>query len=488
MKYTPVIGLEVHIQAKTQAKMYSPESTAYFDAEANSHVSPVTLGLPGALPVPNAKAIELITQLSLALNCEINQRTYFDRKNYFYPDLPKGYQITQKDYPVGINGYLEVDTEGDGRRIRIRQIHMEEDTGKSLHSEDTGKTLLDYNKAGMPLIELVTEPDFQSLEEVTAFAKLLKQTVIYLGVSDAEMQKGQMRFELNISLRRPEQKELPAYRVEVKNIGSISVLEKVLEYELKRQAKELDAGEKLQNETRGLKDMSGVTISQRVKETADDYRYFPEPDIPPIILSDEYVENLKTSLPELPAIRLQRYMQDLHLERQQAEVLVEQRDKGDWIDNFMQYTEERLGDTVQVQQFTLEATKWLTGEISALLDKYEQEVAAMPVKNADMFILIEMLQAHKISGSIVKKVLEFLFTEGGSATQIIEEKGLVQVTDNAQIAAWVEEAIDNNPQLVASLEKNPNAIKALIGKVMGMSKGKANPQLVDKLLREKLNT
>lgn len=486
MQYRPVIGLEVHIQAQTQAKMFSFESADYFEDDANSHVDPTSLGLPGALPVPNKAAVEQITKLALATNCEINQNTRFDRKNYFYPDLPKGYQITQKDYPLGLKGFLEVNTEGDARRIRIKQIHLEEDTGKSLHSEQTGKTLLDYNKSGVPLIELVTEPDFQSLAEVTTFAKLLRQTVVYLGVSKAEMQKGQMRFELNISLQKPDQTDLPDYRVEVKNIGSISVLEKVIEYEIQRQSKALDNGEEMLSQTRGLKDMSGVTLLQRTKESEDDYRYFPEPDIPPIHLSDDYLQKLQATLPELPAQRQLRYMQTWELDEQQAEVLVDQAEKGDWLDQFQQYLQENNVEAGEQKQLIKEASKWLTGDISALLDKYELELGDSPVGFADMQTLALMLTENKISGSIVKKVLEIMFKEGGEADKIIEEKGLVQVTDESQIEAWVDQAIADNPKLVESLDKNPNAIKALIGKVMGMSKGKANPQLVDRLLRDKL--
>lgn len=461
-KYQPVIGLEIHVQANTDSKMFSREGTDYFGNPANTFVDSVSMGLPGALPVPNQAAIDQITKLSLALNCKINQYTRFDRKNYFYPDLPKGYQITQYDYPIGYEGYLEVDMGDDAKRIRIRRIHMEEDTGKSIHGEESNTTLLDYNKSGMPLMEIVTEPDFETIEEVTAFAKLLKQTIEYLGVSEAEMQKGQMRFELNISVRTDEPAgTLPDYRVEVKNIGSISVLEKVLEFEIERQTLEIDSGNKLKNETRGLKDMSGETLSQRVKESEDDYRYFPEPDIPPFHLSDEYLAEIRAQIGELPAARRNRYISELGLEHQQADILVDQPEKGDWIDAFYEQTKDK--------DLAKEASKWLGGEITGYIEQSDYTLADMPVSVSDLkYLLIEM-KAGKLSGSIVKKVIAEQFETGKSAEEIVKDKNLVLVQDDGQLDAWVEQAIAQNPDIVERLSKNPNVIKALVGKVMGMS-------------------
>jgi aspartyl-tRNA(Asn)/glutamyl-tRNA(Gln) amidotransferase subunit B len=476
----PVIGLEVHVQAKTKSKMFSPVSAEYFGDAPNSHVDPVSLGLPGALPVPNMEAIRKTIALSLALNCKINQKTKFDRKNYFYPDLPKGYQISQYDYPVGHDGFLEIDVEGDARRIRIRRIHIEEDTGKSIHT-DQG-TLLDYNKAGVPLIEIVTEPDFQELKEVTAFAKLLKQTVQYLGVSDAEMQKGQMRFELNISVRTNEPEgKLPNYKVEVKNIGSISVLEKVIQFEVKRQSELLAKGEKVINETRGIRDMTGATVSQRIKESEDDYRYFPEPDIPPIHLGDEMVSEIKSALPELPADRKSRYMQDWGLEAEQAEILVEQREKGDWIDTLNLETRNQKLETNMK-----EAVKWFIGDISGMLEAKSMSLSELPVTQADLIYLVNALKENKISGTIVKKVLEEMFTSGGRAEEIVKSQGLEQITDDSAINKVVEEVIAANQKLVDSLAKNPNAINALVGQVMKATRGQANPKVAEAKLRELL--
>ncbi|MBL8015187.1 MAG: Asp-tRNA(Asn)/Glu-tRNA(Gln) amidotransferase subunit GatB [Candidatus Doudnabacteria bacterium] len=472
----PVIGLEIHVQAKTKSKMFSPVSAEYFADEPNSHVDPVSLGLPGAMPVPNEEAIRKCIAISLALNCQINQKTKFDRKNYFYPDLPKGYQISQYDYPVGHDGYLEIDVEGDARRIRIRRVHIEEDTGKSIHTDDG--TLLDYNKAGVPLIEIVTEPDFQELKEVTAFAKLLKQTVQYVGISDAEMQKGQMRFELNISVRTNEPDgKLPNYKVEVKNIGSISVLEKVLQFEVKRQSEILAKGEKVVAETRGIRDMSGATVSQRLKETEDDYRYFPEPDIPPIYISDEWLAEIRSELPELPAARRDRYVHDWGLELEQAEILVEQRDKGDWID--------LLSKDLAAEKLK-QAVKWFIGDVSGLMEKKGVSVAELPVSPTDLIFLVESVAENKISGTIVKKVLEEMFESGGRAEEIVKSQGLEQISDSGALEKIVDEVIVNNQKLVDSLAKNPNAINALVGQVMKATKGQANPKLAEQAIRTKL--
>lgn len=488
-KYEPVIGLEIHIQAKTKSKMFCSCAADYFGAEPNTHVCPVCLGLPGALPVPNQKGVEQALRLALALDCKINQQTKFDRKNYFYPDLPKGYQISQYDLPIGYEGFLEVTVEGEQKRFRITRVHLEEDTGKSVHDAIPGKTALDFNKSGMPLIEVVTEPDFKELKEVTAFAKLLKQTVEYTGVSDAEMQKGQMRFELNISLRPVGETELPNYKVEVKNIGSISVLEKVIEFEITRQSQLLDAGEKIPQQTRGLKDMTGVTVEQRVKESSDDYRYFPEPDIPPIEITDQWIKEIKHSMPELPSIRSKRYA-DLGLAKEQIEVLTDNRPKAAWLDTLFTSVSSSDWYTVlsveEKQSYNLEFAKWFVGDIGGLLEKNDISVEASPVKYADLVYLVRQLKESKLNGTGVKNVIQKLFASGGEAAAIVEAEGLTQVQDNSQIEAWVDQAISENPDIVANIAKNPNAINALKGKVMAMSRGAASPQVVEELLKLKL--
>ncbi len=475
--YEPVIGLEIHIQLNTKSKMFCSCDSNYFGKNPNIYVCPVCFGLPGALPVPNKAALEKTIALSLALNCNIAPISKFDRKNYYYPDLPKGYQISQYDEPIGSDGYLEIDLGDDSSRIRIMRVHLEEDTAKSLHGEND-ETLIDFNKSGVPLVEVVTMPDFKSIQEVTAFAKRLHQIVRYADVSNAEMQKGQMRFELNISMKPVGQKELPDYRVEVKNIGSISVLEKTINYEIKRQTEILEKGEEIIQQTRGLADMSGKTKLQRVKETADDYRYFPEPDIPPFKISDSQISDIKNSLPELPGERKQRY-KSLGLDDQQSEIFVDDTSKGDWFDNALEAIQNS-------DNYAKEICKWMVGDISGFLEKKGLDFSELKVQPSDLVYLIDMIKDSKINGNVAKSVVEEIITNGGSAEEIIKSKNLLQISDDSEIEKLVDQVISENPDVVANIAKNPNAIKSLIGKVMGLSKGKANPQSVEKLLKEKL--
>ncbi len=479
--YLPVVGLEIHVQAKTNSKMFCRCSTDYFSKEPNINICPVCFGLPGALPVPNKSAVEKCIQLALALNCTINQNTKFDRKNYFYPDLPKGYQISQFDYPIGFEGYAEIEIDGDVRRIRIQRVHLEEDTAKSLHG-NSGETLIDYNKSGVPLIEIVTKPDFENVEEVILFAKRLKQIVKYLNVSDAEMQKGQMRFELNISVKPDTMPvgQFPDYKVEVKNIGSISVLEKVLGFEFKRQSELLEKGEKIQSQTRGLKGMSGETLFQRSKETSDDYRYFPEPDIPPILISDEQISKLKESMPELPNERKRRYL-ELGLEGEQADVFVEDTNRGDWFDKLLDLIKER---NFESKDYVKESAKWIIGDISGWLEKKAISILESPISQSDLLKLVELMKSNQISGSISKKVIEEIFANGGSVQEIISRENLIQISDSSEIGKFAKEAIDANQKVVSDISKNPNAIKFLVGQVMKLSKGKVNPKIAEEEIRK----
>lgn len=476
--YSPVVGLEIHLQVKTNSKMFCRCSSQYFESEPNTHVCPVCFGLPGALPVPNKGAFNKALKLALALNCTINQETKFDRKNYFYPDLPKGYQISQYDQPVGEKGFVEIEIMSDSRRIRIQRVHLEEDTAKSLHAENDD-TLIDYNKSGVPLIEIVTYPDFESIEEVILFAKRLRQIVKYLDISDAEMQKGQMRFELNISVKPDSMpaNELPNYKVEVKNIGSISVLEKVLNFEVKRQIELLEKGEKIPNQTRGLRGMTGETLFQRSKESSDDYRYFPEPDIPPIHVEDAQIEEIKNSMPELPHLRKQRYM-EMGLEGEQADIFVENRDKGDWFDNFLKLTNKK--------EEIKEAAKWLVGEILGQLEKRSQDINSMKFTSGDLLELVQQMQSKKISGTIAKDVINTIFEEGGSAKSIIETKGLTQITDTSFVSDIAKKVITENSKVVEDIAKNPNAIKFLVGQVMRQTQGKVNPKVAEEELKKLL--
>ncbi|HEX9804138.1 MAG TPA: Asp-tRNA(Asn)/Glu-tRNA(Gln) amidotransferase subunit GatB, partial [Candidatus Dojkabacteria bacterium] len=473
MKYEAVIGLEVHLQTKTKSKMFCSCSSEYFNEEPNTHVCPVCLGLPGALPVPNKKAIEECIKLAIALNCDINKESKFDRKNYFYPDLPKAYQISQYDQPIGEKGFVEVDIEGDSRRIRITRVHQEEDTGKSIHTET--ETLLDFNKSGMALIEIVSEPDMTSKEEVLAFAKRLRQIVRYLGTSNADMEKGQMRFEVNMSLRPMGEKSLPNYKVEVKNIGSISVLEKVIESEFERQSYILESGEIPEQETRGLKDMSGTTVSQRKKEGEADYRYFPEPDIPPMVFEESYLSELKKQIPELPQEKKRRYVGDLGLEDDSAEIIVASKKR-------YKFFEEAI-EGIEDKKIIKEIAKWLIGDYASLskLGKYKSE----NVTSENLRNLVEILLSGTITGKAAKQIIEEMFKSGNSPEMIIKEKGLEVMQDTGAIEEAVDKVIAENQKVVQDLTKNPNAIGFLVGHVMRETKGKADPATVNKLLKEK---
>jgi aspartyl-tRNA(Asn)/glutamyl-tRNA(Gln) amidotransferase subunit B len=482
MKYKPVIGFEVHLQPKTKSKMFSAVSADYFGKEPNVNVDPVTLGLPGAMPVPNKVAIEKCVKLALALNCNINKTTKFDRKNYFYPDLPKGYQISQFDKPIGYEGYIEFDIDGDSRRIRITRVHMEEDTGKSVHEKE--KTLLDYNKAGVPLIEIVTEPDFQDVDEVDKFAKRLRQIIRYLGISDADMEKGQLRYELNISLKKPEEKGMPDYKIEVKNIASISVLKKVIESEIKRQSELLDKGETPRQETRGLRGMSGETVSQRVKEGSADYRYFPEPDIPEIEFDDAYLKKIKTSLIELPQDKKHRYMKEFTLEPDTAETLVSSKPRYEYYESCIaQINNSKLQSKNGIAK---ELAKWLLGDLASLMKASKLKFKDLKFKPEYLVQIILMLDEKKISGSIAKKVLKDTFENNQEPIKYVEEHNLASNNDAGEIEKIVEQVISENQKVIADIEKNPNAIKFLVGQVMKLSKGKANPQMAEEILTNKI--
>lgn len=348
----PVIGLEIHIELATQSKMFCGCPASHFGVKPNTHTCPVCLGLPGALPVPNRKAVEWTVMLGLALGCEIPQESKFDRKNYFYPDLPKGYQISQYDLPLCLSGKM---TLGNGKEIRVRRVHLEEDTGKLLHTEIEGKkcTLVDFNRSGVPLVEVVTEPDFQNIEEVDEFLKKLQRIVRYLEISSADMEKGSMRLEPNISLRENGQKELPAYKVEVKNINSFRFVRKAIEYEIKRQTDSLEKGEKLAQETRGWNETKNGTFSQRSKEEAQDYRYFPEPDIPPMSFDEMQVSKLRIQIPELPDAKTTRFVKEYRLSGYQANILTENKVLADYFDKILKAAASQKIDAVQIANWLI---------------------------------------------------------------------------------------------------------------------------------------
>lgn len=474
--YELVIGLEVHLQPTTRSKMFCPCGADYFGKEPNTHVCPVCLGLPGALPVPNKLAIEKCIKLGLALNSKINKQSRFDRKHYFYPDSSKGYQISQYDLPFCYGGYVEIDSDKDAKRIRITRIHLEEDTAKSIHTDT--QTLIDFNKAGVPLIELVTEPDFRDVKEVLIFAKRLRQIARYLEIGTADMEKGQLRFELNMSLKKSGEKSLPSYKIEVKNISSITVLEKVINFEFERQSKILDSGTVPVQETRGIRDLSGKTYSQRKKEDAQDYRYFPEPDIPPINISDEQIQLISSKIVELPQQRKFRYIGKYNLDPSTAETLISKKALSDWFENSIK-DEENI-DTVRL--FAM----WLTRDLLSMMKLDKTSIKDLKFSGSDLILLVNKITSNELSGNMARQVLEELYKKGGKVEEVVKNMGLTIITDESELLSIIEKVLSENAKVVQDIDKNPNAIKFLLGQVMKHTKGQADPGKAMEVLSKRL--
>jgi len=475
-----VVGLEIHIQAKTKSKMFCSCSGSYFGAQANSNICPVCLGLPGALPVPNKKALELCINLALALNCQINSETKFDRKNYFYPDLAKGYQISQYDQPIGFSGFLELKlpTELESlKKIRIRRVHLEEDTAKSIH--EGSSTLLDFNKSGIPLIEVVTEPDFKSNKEIDVFSKSLRQIVRYLNVSDADMEKGQMRYELNISVKKKGEVKLPSYKVEVKNIGSISLLQKILETEFIRQSEILLAGKIPVQETRGARDMSGKTYSQRVKEEANDYRYFPEPDIPPFKFNAQYLSQLKDNLPELPT-KLVEDLVNTGISNANAEILV---------NNPNRYRLFRhLSNNINDKQIVIEIAKLVVGEFAVVKTELKKRWSEIKVEPIIFRQLVELRIENKINSTTLKSTLKLIveekFADADELMKYLTTENLLVTNNDLELKELVCNLINQDPTAKERFKKNPNISMHFVGQIMKLKKGSVDPKTVKDIVEE----
>jgi len=495
MKYSPIIGLEIHVELNTNSKMFCSCKNDPNERHPNVNICPICTAQPGSLPVINKEAVRKVIKTGLALNCQIPEYSKFDRKNYFYPDLPKGYQISQYDMPLCKEGYLEI----DGKKIRIRRVHLEEDTGRLVHPEGEDYSLVDFNRAGIPLMELVTEPDLRSAKEARRFSEELQLILRYLSVSDADMEKGQMRAEVNISLlpatdshrletdlRGYKDKELGT-KVEIKNLNSFRAVEKALDYEIERQAKVLKTGKKVIQETRGWDDIKGVTVSQREKEEAHDYRYFPEPDLPPLHFTKKEIEEIKAEIPELPQQRSERLAREYQLDEKSIKVFVQNKDFGEYFEKVVSEFDPRLPHTKIFNLIKL-ATNYLITDLQGLLKGASVEGEDFLITPENFAEFITLIEEGKISSKIAKMVLEEMFKTGADPSHIIEEKGLIQITDEAKIEKIVKEVISKNQKAVEDFKKGKaHAFQYLIGQIMAQTKGKANPQIVRDILNRTLN-
>lgn len=476
MEYEAVIGLEVHAQIHTASKMFCacPMVEDTGNLPPNAYVCPVCIAMPGTLPVINRRAVEMTILTALALGCEINPVTVFSRKNYFYPDLPKGYQISQHSLPLAVNGYLEIETEAGPRRIRINNVHLEEDTGKLYHVGNA--SLVDFNRAGVPLIEIVTEPDLRSAEEVRAYATKLRQILIYLGINSGDMEKGQMRFEASVSVR-PVGSDRLNPRHEIKNLNSFRALAHAVTYEIARQIEVLQSGGRVVQQTMGWDETRGVTYVQRTKEYAHDYRYFPEPDLPPLEVSREWMDELRAQLPELPDARQARFIAEYGLEDSQARLLVADKPVADYYE----------AAVAQSKAAAKTVANWVVGDLFRLAKETGRSVGEMGVSPEALGDLIGLVEAGTVNRNTGREVLEEMVATGHKAHQIIEERGLAQISDAANLRQVIEQVLDNHPPQVAQyLGGKEQVIGWLMGQVMRATQGKANPQVVRKLLRAAL--
>lgn len=473
-EYTTVIGLEVHAELKTKTKAFCSCSTE-FGGAPNTHVCPVCLGMPGALPVINKQMVEFALRFALAVNCEIQRYSKFDRKNYYYPDLAKAYQISQFYQPIALNGHLDVNVDGETKRIGITRIHMEEDAGKLVHSGASISTsdfsAVDYNRAGVPLIEIVSEPDMRSAAEARAYMEKLRAYLQYTGVCDGKMQEGSMRCDANISIMPVGSKEFGT-RAEIKNLNSFKALERAIEYEVERQKEILEDGGHVVQETRTWDDAQGMTFSMRSKEEAHDYRYFPEPDLAPIIIEKEWVEKAKSELPELPDARKARLMNEKGLDDYSAELIVADKKMAEYFDAAAAETDDAKG-----------VANWILGDVSAYLNSNSCGIGDFPVSPAHLGQMVALIKKGVLSSKLAKKVFVEMLKKDEAPADLVKKLGLEQVSDEGAIQAMVDEAIAANPQSVADYKAGKDkAIGFLVGQVMKKSRGKANPGMVNKLI------
>ncbi len=472
-EFDVVIGLETHVQMSTKTKLFC-SCKLEFGAPPNTNVCPVCLALPGSLPVLNKKALEYAIKASLALNCEVHELSIFARKHYFYPDLPKGYQISQYDKPLATNGYIDIKVNDKHERVRIHRLHMEEDAGKTIH--EGGYSYVDLNRAGTPLMEIVTEPDITSPEGARLYLEKLRNIMRYIGVSDADMEKGQLRCDVNISLKPVEQEELGT-KVEIKNLNSFRFVQKAIEYEIERQAKALRKGQEIIQETRLFDPSSGKTFTMRTKEEAHDYRYFPDPDLIPVRLKKENIKEIKNSLPELPDQKFERYIKEYSLTEYDADVLVSDKDLAEFFENAVS----------NYSKNPKMIANWILNELLGKLNEKGINISESPVSPEHIAELVELIDTGVISGKIGKEVFEEVFKTKKSPKQIVEEKGLKQVSDEGEIRKIVEEVVNSHPNEVEKFKAgNTKLMGFFVGQVMKATKGKANPKIVNKILNELL--
>jgi aspartyl-tRNA(Asn)/glutamyl-tRNA(Gln) amidotransferase subunit B len=501
MNYDVIIGLEIHAELKTKSKMFCSCDNDSAKKDPNTAVCPICLGHPGTLPVPNKEAVNWTIMTGLALNCRINQLSKFDRKNYFYPDLPKGYQISQFDLPLCYAGHLNI----NDSRILITRVHLEEDTGKSTHFKDKNYTLLDFNRAGTPLIELVTEPVIKDAAEAKKFCQAYQQILRYLDISNADMEKGEMRCEANISLQEKGKWEyknglinpLGDYKlnnkVEVKNINSFRSVEKAINFEIKRQSETLDNGEKIIGETRGWNENKNETISQRVKETSADYRYFPEPDIPPLTISKDWIKELSLRIPEMPQAKKERFMHEYNFNSEVADTLVMDKKLADWTENVLSELDawiEANGDEEERQEKRLAKTagNWITSELLKHLNADNKRISDLKITAENFAELISLVYQEKINSSAGQRILEEMYNNGGDPTDIMKMMGLEQMDNTKELEKVVKKIVEANPNQAKDYRSGKTAlIKFFIGQAMATTDGKANPKIVQKILEKLLS-
>ena len=472
--YEVVIGLEVHAELSTKTKIFCSCPTE-FGAAPNTHVCPVCMAMPGTLPVLNEKVVEYAVKAGLATNCEISRNSKNDRKNYYYPDLPKSYQISQFDKPLCEHGYVEIDTPNGKKKIRLLRIHIEEDAGKLNHDDFGGGSLVDLNRAGVPLIEMVSEPDLRSAEEVEAYMRKLKSILEYIEVSDCKMQEGSLRADVNVSVHKPG--EPFGTRTEMKNMNSFRSIVRAIEYEVERQIDVLEDGGKIEQETLRWDDVSGKTFPMRDKEDAQDYRYFPDPDLVAIKLSEEYIENIKNTLPELPESRKERYLKEYELSEKDAKLITASK-----------YLSDLFEKAIEVCHNPKAVCNWIISDISRILNETEMEPIAIPFDANQLGKLVVLIDKGTISSSIGKKVLVELFENPRDPEDIIKEKGWIQISDEGAIKEVVMKILEVNPQSVADFKAGKDrALGFLVGQAMKETKGKANPKMLNEMFLAELN-